>query len=221
MIPITSQPSSRAEEKVAPGQQTRLRSVQSLLINSIVEFMQTGLTPSPSRHNVSWRSLIADVVLAGLVSGPVAAPFLAASSLPLLPGIADIIYFMGQKVCPQPEMGLMLSPPWLMAVCMRCYGTVLALLLTRWLCYRTEGKGAFWLAQYGLPGWFLSIVLMLFYPLEYFLQQWDVWGYENAIVFPFGAIAGLGLGLLIMPLLHQQGFDGQNVRSEHQRQNQA
>ncbi len=145
---------------------------------------------------------MADIVLAAIVLGPPAAPFLVASGLPLLPLIAQIIYTMGLHVCPQPEMGLVLSPPWIMAVCMRCYGTVLGLLMTRLLCAADGNKGGYWLSQYGLRGVALSVLMMLFYPAELFAQLWGLWGYNNYLVFPFGWVAGLGLGLLIMPWLH-------------------
>ncbi|AXY67872.1 DUF2085 domain-containing protein [Thermosynechococcus sichuanensis E542] len=153
-----------------------------------------------------WRSLSPlwpDVILGALILGPLFAPFLAASHFLFLPQIAHIIYTMGHHVCPQPEMGLMLAPPWKMAVCMRCYGTLLGVLLTRWWIQRsTTGREWYWLPQYGLGGFLVAVLLMLFYPLEWALQHYGVWGYSNWIVFPFGAIAGLGLGLLIMPLLY-------------------
>jgi uncharacterized membrane protein len=150
----------------------------------------------------SRQSLVADLVLAGLVSGPVAAPFLAASGLPVLGEISQIIYWMGNHVCPQPEMGLMLAPPWLMAVCMRCYGTVLGLVFTRVLYTMDQGVGAYWLGQYKLGGFFVSVIMMLFYPAELWLQTQGAWSYSNPVVFPFGWVAGLGLGLLVMPWLH-------------------
>lgn len=155
---------------------------------------------------VRWRSLSPlwpDVILAALILGPLFAPFLAASHFLFLPQIAHIIYTMGNHVCPQPEMGLMLAPPWKMAVCMRCYGTLLGVLLTRWWIQRsTTAREWYWLPQYGLAGFLVAVLLMLFYPLEWALQHYGVWGYSNWVVFPFGAIAGLGLGLLIMPLLY-------------------
>ena len=43
---------------------------------------------------VNWVSFFADFLLAWMVFGPALAPFLAASAVFLLPGIADIIYFM-------------------------------------------------------------------------------------------------------------------------------
>jgi uncharacterized membrane protein len=159
--------------------------------------MQAKLT-----QRIQWRSVVADIVLAAIVLGPPAAPFLAASGLPLLPMIAQIIYTMGLHVCPQPEMAVVMAPPWLMAVCMRCYGTVLALLATRLLYTLDRGNGRYWLSQYGRRGLLLSVLMMLFYPAELFAQRWGLWDYSNAVVFPFGWVAGLGLGLLIMPWLH-------------------
>lgn len=156
----------------------------------------------PITRQRPWRSIAADVILAGLVSGPLAAPFLAASPLPILPQIADIIYFMGNHVCPQPEMGLALWPPNLMAVCMRCFGTLMGLVATRYWVAKDQGQGRYWLHQYGIAGFVLTILLCLVYPFELYAQNWGWWGYSNPVVTVFGAISGLGLGAYIMPLLH-------------------
>ncbi|MCM1983363.1 DUF2085 domain-containing protein [Lyngbya confervoides] len=148
------------------------------------------------------RSYLADFVLVGLVSGPLAAPFLASTSLPLLPQIANLIYTMGQWVCPQPEMGLMLWPPHLMAVCMRCYGTLMGLMIMRYLVSRSGGQEFFWLHRSGPLGLVICGALCLVYPAELYAQIWGWWDYHNPVVTLFGLIAGLGLGAYIMPLLH-------------------
>lgn len=147
------------------------------------------------------KSIVADVILVALVSGPLAAPFLASTSLPLLPLIANIIYFMGDRVCPQPDMGLALSPPHIMAVCMRCYGTLMGLVFMRWLISRSSGREAYWLHQYGIAGFGLAVLLCLAYPAELWAQHLGWWDYSNGVVTLFGWIAGLGLGAYIMPLI--------------------
>jgi uncharacterized membrane protein len=149
------------------------------------------------------RSLIADVILAGLVSGPVAAPFLAATDWPILPQIAHIIYFMGDHVCPQPEMALALMSPYLMAVCMRCFGTLMGLVVTRYLFSVNQGDAPYWLNRYGWLGLLLTLGLCLVYPFELYAQYWGWWEYNNGVVTLFGLVSGLGLGAYIMPLLHQ------------------
>lgn len=149
------------------------------------------------------KSLVADIILAALVGGPLAAPFLASTSLPLLPLIANIIYFMGDRVCPQPDLGLMLAPPHLMAVCMRCYGTLMGLVFMRWLIGRNEGREAYWLHQYGITGFLVTILFCLVYPAELWAQNLGWWGYNNFVVTMFGLVAGLGLGAYLMPLLHK------------------
>ena len=53
------------------------------------------LTISNKRIQIKPVSFIADFLLTGMVIGPIAAPFLAVSGLPILPTIANIIYFMG------------------------------------------------------------------------------------------------------------------------------
>ncbi|MBG1268616.1 DUF2085 domain-containing protein [Nostoc sp. WHI] len=151
---------------------------------------------------ISWVSLIADFMLAGMVVGPLAAPFLAASGVSLLGGIADIIYFMGNHVCPQPTMGLGLASPFIMAVCMRCYGTVTGLLITRLLYGVSGGKDFYWLSQYGWNGAALASVLMMAYPLELAAEVLGLWNFNNYLVTPFGLITGLAWGLFTMPLLH-------------------
>ncbi|NJL10099.1 MAG: DUF2085 domain-containing protein [Calothrix sp. SM1_7_51] len=152
---------------------------------------------------INWVSFIADFLLAGMVVGPLMAPFLASSGFFLLPGIANIIYFMGHHVCPQPSMGLELAPPFIMAVCMRCYGTVTGLFITRLLYAVTAGKGFYWLSQYGWDGAILASILMMSYPLELAAQIFELWNFNNYLVTTFGLITGLAWGLFTMPILHE------------------
>ena len=149
-----------------------------------------------------FRSYFADFILVGLLSGPVAAPFLAATPLPVLPLIADIIYAMGRLVCPQPDMGLMLMEPNIMAVCMRCYGTLMGVVVMRYLVTKSGGREKYWLHQYGIPGLIACLGLCLVYPFELYAQGWGWWDYQNPVVTLFGLVSGLGLGAYIMPLLH-------------------
>lgn len=156
----------------------------------------------PLFSNRPWSSWLADLVLAALVSGPIAAPFLAASGLPGLTQISDIIYGMGVHVCPQPELGLSLAAPHLMAVCMRCYGTVLGLVVMRVAFSRDRGEAPFWLERYGLVGFGISFVLCMAYPIELALQGFSGWPVSPFSMTFFGWIAGLGLGAYVMPLFH-------------------
>ncbi|MBD2776703.1 DUF2085 domain-containing protein [Iningainema tapete] len=156
------------------------------------------------RLRVRWVSAIADFLLLGMVVGPLAAPFLAASGVSLLSLIAGIIYFMGARVCPQPDMGVALASPHIMAVCMRCYGTVTGLLVTRLLYAGTNGRGFYWLSQYGWGGAAFASVLMMAYPLELAAQVLDLWSFNNYVVTLFGLITGLGWGLFTMPILHKK-----------------
>lgn len=153
--------------------------------------------------NVNWVSFFADFILTGMVVGPLAAPFLAASGVTNLPIIADIIYFMGHYVCPQPEMGIVLKSPFIMAVCMRCYGTVIGLLLTRLQHIVTDGKGFYWLHQYGWSGAACASIFMMAYPLELAAQVLGWWSFNNYVVWLFGLITGLAWGLFAMPILHE------------------
>lgn len=167
------------------------------------------LSPNLSQY----RRWLADVVLAALVVGPPVAPFLVAAPLPLVPIIGQIIYWMGVHVCPQPDMGLALAPPHLMAVCMRCYGTVLALWFTRLLVGRDQGQGSYWLAQYGGVGVVVACLMMLAYPAELLAQELGWWSYQNLVVTPFGFVAGLGLGLLVMPSLYRDASSATRYRN--------
>jgi uncharacterized membrane protein len=150
----------------------------------------------------SWQSWLGDLVLLALVTGPPAAPFLAASGLPGLTQIAAIIYTMGFNVCPQPELGLPLAAPHIMAVCMRCYGTVMGLVMMRLLYRRDQGQSAYWLDQYGLMGFGITFALCMIYPAELALQGFDWWPIDNVRMTLFGWLAGIGLGAYLMPLLH-------------------
>lgn len=163
-------------------------------------YAKSGFSEStPSR----WVSVIGDIVLAGMVVGPLIAPFLEKSGVFLPSLIAQIIYFLGNHVCPQPEMGWRLASPHLMAVCTRCYGTVLGLFSTRLLFAATKGEGFFWLVRYDLLGAVTSSLLMMAYPAEYAAEVFGDWEYHHPVAMTFGLIAGLGWGLHLMPALHR------------------
>ncbi|MEO1376344.1 MAG: DUF2085 domain-containing protein [Cyanobacteria bacterium J06635_10] len=158
---------------------------------------------TPNRQlQINPVSFIADFLLTGMVFGPIVAPFLAASGLPILPRIANIIYFMGDYVCPQPHMGIELASPFIMAVCMRCYGTVMGLFATRLLFIGNNGKAFYWLHQYGWNGAARATVLMMAYPLEMAAEILGWWSFDNFVVAVFGLITGLAWGLFTMPILH-------------------
>lgn len=163
--------------------------------------MQPAVSVSASQR--SWMSWLADVALVALVSGPVAAPFLAVSGLPGLTQISDIIYWMGQQVCPQPDMGVALISGHIAAVCMRCYGTLFGLVAMRLFYGRDRGQSPLWLDRYGLMGFGVAFMLCMAYPAELALQGFDWWPMDNFRMTVFGAIAGIGLGAFIMPPLHR------------------
>ena len=167
--------------------------------------MQGSVSVRPPQR--TWLSWFADLVLVAMVSGPFAAPFLVASGLPILLQISDIIYLMGQWVCPQPDMGVALAGDHIAAVCMRCYGTIFGLIGMRLLYARDRGQAIYWLDRYGLVGFGLTFALCMAYPAELALQGFDWWPMDNVRMTLFGAIAGLGLGAFIMPLLHRYGTE--------------
>jgi hypothetical protein len=153
----------------------------------------------PPKNRLSFG---ADFLLSGMVVGPVIAPFLAGVDLPGIDAIAQIIYFMGNHVCPQPEMGLELAPPMIMAVCMRCYGTVTGLFLTRLLYGVNRGTSPVWLHQYGWAGVAIASFFMAAYPIELAAQTAGMWAFDNVVVSAFGLVTGLAWGLHAMPILH-------------------
>ncbi len=144
----------------------------------------------------------ADFLLSGMVVGPLIAPFLAGIDLPGIPIVAQIIYFMGSHVCPQPDMGVELAPPFIMAVCMRCYGTVTGLFLTRMLYLVNRGESPVWLHQYGWAGVAIASFFMAAYPIELAAQTFGMWDFDNWVVSAFGLVTGLAWGLHAMPILH-------------------
>jgi uncharacterized membrane protein len=153
---------------------------------------------------IHWRGLIADVLLAGLLLGPLAAPFLQAWGLLVPRTVSGVIYTMGMFVCPQPAQGLALYDGQIMAVCMRCYGTVLGLLLTRLLYAADAGAGLGWLPRYGLRALPIFGALIFAYATEFAGQVVGWWGFNNLVVTVAGVITGVGLGLMFHPMLQGQ-----------------
>jgi hypothetical protein len=149
------------------------------------------------------RGLVADIILAALLLGPLAAPFLAAWGLLVPRAVSDIIYTMGAFVCPQPARGLPLYEGQIMAVCMRCYATVLGLLLTRLLYAAGGGAARIWLPRYGLRGLPLFAALIFAYAAELAGQVAGLWPFDNLVVTAAGLITGVGLGLMFHPLLQE------------------
>ena len=152
-------------------------------------------------HPLARRGPIADIILAALLLGPLAAPFLAAWGLLVPRGVSGIIYAMGTFVCPQPARGLPLFDGQIMAVCMRCYGTVLGLLLTRLLYAAGGGLSRVWLPRYGQRALPLFAILIFAYAAELAGQVAGLWPFDNLIVTVAGLSTGAGLGLMFHPLL--------------------
>ncbi|MDQ2999051.1 MAG: DUF2085 domain-containing protein, partial [Chloroflexota bacterium] len=92
----------------------------------------------------------------------------------------------------------------MMAVCMRCYGTVLGLLLTRLLYAADAGAGRGWLPRYGLRALPIFAALIFTYAAEFAGQVAGLWGFNNLLVTAAGLITGAGLGLMFHPILQGQ-----------------
>ena len=167
------------------------------------------------------RGVIADVVLAALLLGPLAAPLLHAWGLLIPRAASGIVYTMGTFVCPQPARGLLIVDGQIMAVCMRCYGTVLGLLATRLLFAADQGVGRLWLPRYGWRALPLFAALIFAYAAEFAGQVAGWWAFDNTIVTVAGLITGVGLGLMFHLRLfgkrihrHEEGWQDRPVAAE-------
>lgn len=147
------------------------------------------------------RGLLADIMLAGLLLGPPAAPFLSRPELFTPRAVSGIIYTMGTFVCPQPALGMALYDGALMAVCMRCYGVVAGMLLTRLLYAADDGAGRLWLPRYGPRALPVFGALIFVYAAEFAGQVAGLWRFDNVVVTIAGLITGIGLGLMFHPAL--------------------
>ena len=155
---------------------------------------------------IGWRASLADAVLLGLLLGPLAAPLLQAWGVWAPRAVSGLIYSMGTFVCPQPARAVPLIDGNLMAVCMRCYGTVLGLLLTRLWYAADAGTSRFWLPRYGRRALPVFALLIFVYAAEFSGQVAGLWRFDNTIVTLAGLLTGIGLGLMFHPLLqlHQR-----------------
>jgi uncharacterized membrane protein len=140
-------------------------------------------------------------MLAGLLLGPLAAPFLQSWGLLVPHTVSGIIYTMGGFVCPQPASSAILYDGRMMAICMRCYGTLLGLLLTRLLYLADGGTERFWLPQHGMRGLPIFGALIFAYAAEYAGQLAGLWQFDQLIVTLAGLLTGVGLGLMFHPVL--------------------
>jgi uncharacterized membrane protein len=165
----------------------------------VLELMTTTvLRPT---HTIKWRGIIADAVLVALLLGPLAAPLLQSWGLLVPRTVSGIIYTMGSFVCPQPAHGLPIYEAQMMAVCMRCYGTVLGLLLTRLFYAADGGISRLWLPRYGLRALPLFAILIFVYAAEFAAEIAGLWAFDNTLVTFAGLITGIGLGLMFHPAL--------------------
>jgi uncharacterized membrane protein len=163
----------------------------------------TAATIRPAQV-IAWRGLIADVVLAALLLGPLAAPLLWTWGLLIPHMVSGIIYTVGMFVCPQPARGLPIYDGQIMAVCMRCYGTVLGLLATRLLYAADRGASHIWLPRYGRRALPLFAALIFAYAAEFAGEVVGLWAFDNTIVTVAGLISGVGLGLMFLPMLQRR-----------------
>jgi hypothetical protein len=149
---------------------------------------------------IQYRGLLADAVLIALALGPLAAPLLQAWGVPIPRMVSGTIYTIGAFVCPQPAHAVALYDRELMAVCMRCYGTVLGLALTRLWHAADGGTGRCWLPRYGVRALPIFAALIFAYAAEFAGQVAGLWRFDNVVVAIAGLVTGGGLGLMFHPL---------------------
>jgi uncharacterized membrane protein len=156
-----------------------------------------------SARTIQWRGIVADAALVALLLGPLAAPLLLGSGLLAPRAVSGIVYTMGAFVCPQPAQGLPLYEGQIMAVCMRCYATLLGLLATRLLYAADGGVSRLWLPRYGVRGLPLFAALIFAYAAELAGQVAGLWRFDHGAVTLAGLITGIGLGLMFHPVLQE------------------
>jgi uncharacterized membrane protein len=165
-------------------------------------------TVRPARA-IPWRGVIADAVLAALLLGPLAAPLLWVWGLLIPHTVSGIIYTMGTFICPQPARGLPIYGGQIMAVCMRCYGTVLGLLATRLLFAADRAAARLWLPRYGRRVLPLFAALIFAYAAEFAGEVAGLWAFDNTMVTAAGLISGVGLGLMFHPMLQRGRYENE------------
>lgn len=151
---------------------------------------------------IQQKSFWADFVLAALLIGPIMAPFLVTWDIWGPSQVGRLIYTMGAYVCPQPIQAVPIAQGALMAVCMRCYGTLLGFLLLRLWFAIDHGSSWFWLPRYGMRGLIPFTILIMMYAAEFAGQVAGFWSFRNDVVLVAGLLTGIGLGLLFIPILH-------------------
>jgi hypothetical protein len=149
---------------------------------------------------IQYRGLFADMVLIALALGPLAAPLLQAWGALIPRMVSGTIYTIGTFVCPQPAHAVALYDSQPMAVCMRCYGTVLGLALTRLWYTADGGTGQCWLPRYGVRALPIFAALIFAYAAEFAGQVAGLWRFDNVVVAIAGLVTGAGLGLMFHPL---------------------
>jgi uncharacterized membrane protein len=167
--------------------------------------------PAQLIWRASRRGFLADAVLVALLLGPLAAPFLSSAGLFAPRAVSGIIYTMGTFVCPQPALGVVLYDGALMAVCMRCYGVLAGMLLTRLLYAADGGAGRLWLPRYGPRALPIFGALIFAYAAEFAGQVAGLWRFDNVVVTVAGLITGIGLGLMFHPAIRPAASDSAPV----------
>lgn len=144
-----------------------------------------------TRRRSVW--LIADIVLAVIIAGPVLAPLFAASGLPPLTLVAHrLIYPLGLLICPEDFM----LPGWhgdVLAVCSRCYAAIIGLSAVRVAVSGRTPLPAL-LARFGQRERTLFVLATVA------LWQFDVWGMNRRLWLhdhPYEIATGLLLGLAV------------------------
>jgi hypothetical protein len=165
--------------------------------------MATAALNNRSAPPQPWPRWVLDAILWTLFLGPLAAPLLQATGLPLLADSGALAReLLATYVCPTPDRSLLLlGLP--MAVCARCWGATIGLWGARLLVAR-PGALAEALAQFRALPWAGRLLLcglpFLLWPLEIVGHYGGWWHAPLWLLLLNGAQAGLAAGLLLCSL---------------------
>lgn len=162
-----------------------------------ISSLSAPATPAPI-----WPRWIYDTILGILFLGPLISPLFRATELPLLTESGMLARdVLATYICPTPERSYMLlGLP--MAVCARCWGATIGLLVARGALTRFGHLPFF--QWFGNLPWALRLVIaglpFLLWPLEIITHYQGSWHAPMSILLLNGAQAGFAAGVFFSSL---------------------
>ena len=148
----------------------------------------------PHFQRIHWR--IAEFVLFLMLIGPIIAPYFAQIANPLFQAVSQIIFAIGDFICPQPEQTFMYGGMPFM-VCFRCGAGLFGLIIARWL-HRPDGAMRHWSILARLI--FLGANL-LWLSIDVHLTHQGIWAANIPLMITHGVIYGMSVGGICFGLL--------------------